>query len=76
MNQPILILTGTTREYTKARQKLNLDPPQAAWLTRPSNLKDLQNPKVYRYGSWKEVPKLPEIEEKLQEVHAEVEDIE
>jgi hypothetical protein len=73
--QVILIMAGTTREYTAARQKLDLDPPQASWLTRPANLKDLFRPKVYRYGSWKALPRLDEIEEKLQEVNAVVEDL-
>jgi len=71
----VYILAGTTREYTAARQKLNLIPPQATWVTRASNLNDLKKPKVYRYGSWKELERIDQIEDKLREVEADIEDI-
>jgi len=73
--QQVYILAGTTREYTKARQKLNLIPNQAFWITRPTNLKGLKKPKVYRYGSWKHLPRIDEIEDKLKEIEAVIEDI-
>ena len=72
----VYILAGTTREYTTARQKLNLLPKHAFWVTRPSNLVGLRSPKVYRYGSWRDLPKAAEIELKLEEIKAVVEDIE
>ncbi len=71
----VYILAGTTREYTTARQKLNLLPKQAFWLTRPSNLSGLRSPKVYRYGTWRNLPKADEIEQKLEEIKAIVENI-
>ncbi len=71
----VYILAGTTREYTTARQKLNLLPKQAFWITRPSNLSGLKKPKVYRYGSWKSLPKAAEIEDKLRDIEAVIEDI-
>jgi hypothetical protein len=73
--EQVYILAGTTREYTTARQKLNLIPKQAYWLTRPANLNGLHSPKVYRYGSWKDLPRIQEIEERLGEIKAVVEDI-
>ena len=79
MNSPIdekfYILAGTSGEYTTARQKLGLVPKQAFWLTRPSLLKDLEAPKVYRYGSWKNLPKLEEIEFQIEASKATVSDI-
>src|SRR5581483_10164350 len=48
----IFILAGSSSQYTAARQRLNLTPREAFWLTRPSDLKDLHSPKVYRFGSW------------------------
>jgi hypothetical protein len=72
----IYILAGTTREYTTARQKLNLIPKQAFWVTRISNLNGLRSPRVYRYGSWKNLPQAGAIEDKLLEIKAVVEDIE
>jgi len=74
-SERIYILAGTTMEYTAARQKLDLVPSQASWLTRPANLDGLRSPKVYRYGSWKSLPRISEIVERLEEVNAIVKDI-
>jgi len=71
----VYILAGTTREYTTARQKLDLIPRQAHWVTRASNLDGLHRPKVYRYGSWKELERIDQIEAKLKEIKAVVEDL-
>ena len=74
-SERIFILAGSTREYTEARQKLNLIPRQASWLTRPANLDGLHSPTVYRFGSWKKLPRISEIEERLEEINAVVTDV-
>jgi hypothetical protein len=74
-SQTIFILTDNTRDYTKARQTLNLVPKQAFWLTSPVNLRGLFNPKVYRCGNWKALPRISEIENALVETKADVEDV-
>ncbi|HMV49427.1 MAG TPA: hypothetical protein PLD20_32375 [Blastocatellia bacterium] len=73
--QAIFILAGTTGEYTAARQQLKLTPLQAHWLTGPSKLKGVSNPKVYRVGSWRSLDRIKAIEAALIEVNAEVLDI-
>ena len=73
--EKVYILAGTTMEYTAARQKLELIPKQAYWLTRPANLDGLRSPKVYRFGSWKNLPRIDEIEQRLEEINAEVTDV-
>ena len=73
--QAILILAGTTSEYTAARQQLKLTPPQAHWLTGASRLNGLSGPKVYRVGSWRTLAKLKAIEAALAEVKAEIIDL-
>lgn len=73
--QVIFILAGTTGEYTAARQYLKLTPLQAHWLTGPSKLKGLSNPKVYRVGSWRSLDRIKAIEAALIEANAEVLDI-
>jgi hypothetical protein len=74
-SERIYILAGTTMEYTAARQKLDLVPAQASWLTRPANLDGLHSPRVYRYGGWKKLPRIDEIEERLIATKAIVEDV-
>ena len=71
----IFILAGTTGEYTAARQQLKLTPPQAYWLTGVSRLKGLSSPKVYRVGSWRNLPRLKAIEAALAEIKAEIIDL-
>jgi hypothetical protein len=73
--QVILILAGTSSQYTEARRALELLPRQAAWLTRPSGLKGLINPKVYRFGSWRSLAQIDAIETALVEAKAEVIDL-
>ena len=74
-DQAILILTGTTSEYTAARQRLKLTPLQSHWLTGASRLNGLSNPKVYRVGSWRTLARIKAIELALAEVHAEIIDL-
>jgi hypothetical protein len=74
-SERIYILAGTTMEYTEARRKLDLVPSQASWLTRPANLDGLHSPRVYRFGSWKKLPRIDEIEERLIATNAIVEDV-
>ncbi|HZS08711.1 MAG TPA: hypothetical protein VFD58_28005 [Blastocatellia bacterium] len=71
----VFILAGNSNEYTKARRKLGLMPPGAFWLSGPSALDGLQRPKVYRYGSWKTLARIIEIEGALRATDAEVIDI-
>lgn len=71
----VFILTGTTGEYTAARQQLRLSPAQAYWLTGAARLKGLSNPTVYRVGSWKSLGRLKAIEEALVATKAEVIDL-
>jgi len=73
--ETVFILAGTTAEYTAARQQLKLTPPQAYWLTGASRLKDTHKPKVYRYGSWRNLDRLKAIEAALVERQAEVIDL-
>jgi hypothetical protein len=73
--QAIFILTGTTGEYTTARQQLMLTPSQAYWLTGASRLKGMSNPKVYRVGSWRTLARIEAIEAALAEVNAEIVDL-
>ena len=73
--QVIFILTATTSEYTTARQQLKLTPQQAQWLTGASRLNGLSTPKVYRFGSWRALPRLKAIEAALTEVQAEIIDL-
>ncbi len=73
--QLILILAGTSSQYTEARRLLELLPRQAAWLTRPAGLKGLSNPKVYRFGSWRSLAQIEAIEAALLEAKAEVIDL-
>lgn len=72
---PIFILAGTSQQYTDARRKLALVPSQAYWLTRPSNLAGKIRPKVYRFGDWKSLTKLQEIEAALVAAEADVTDL-
>lgn len=71
----IFILTGSSLQYTAARRKLGLSPSHATWLTRPSNLVGQQQPKVVRYGDWKSLVRLAEIEAKMTEVAAQIRDL-
>jgi hypothetical protein len=71
----IFILTGTTGEYTVARQQLGLAPSQAYWLTGASRLKGLSCPRVYRVGSWRTLARIEAIETALAEVEAEIIDL-
>lgn len=73
--EPIYILAGTSQQYTDARRKLALIPAQAFWLTSPSLLAGKQNPKVVRYGDWKSLPRIQQIEAALIAVAAEVTDL-
>ncbi|MBL8206873.1 MAG: hypothetical protein JNM09_21755 [Blastocatellia bacterium] len=73
--EPIYILAGTSQQYTDARRKLALIPLQAFWLTRASNLTGKVHPKVYRFGDWKSLVKLREIEAAMTAVQAEVIDL-
>ena len=74
-SEPVLILAGTSHEYTEARRKLDLIPSQATWLTRAANLAGKQRPKVFRFGDWKSLPKVQEIETALATTGAEIVDI-
>ena len=71
----VFILAGDNPEYTKARRKLGLMPPNAYWLAGPSLLAGTHCPKVYRYGSWKTLPRISEIEGVMRAVDAEVVDV-
>ncbi len=71
----VYILAGTSQQYTDARRKLDLTPSQAFWLTRPANLRGKQRPKVYRFGDWKTLVRLREIETAMTEVGAEIADL-
>jgi hypothetical protein len=75
MNQTIYILTGTSGEYTAARQQLNLTPPEAYWLTGASRLKGLSSPTVYRVGSWRTLMRIEAIEAAMAEVKADIIDL-
>ncbi|HZS07788.1 MAG TPA: hypothetical protein VFD58_23335 [Blastocatellia bacterium] len=44
-------------------------------MTRPSDLKDLHSPKVYRFGSWQVLPRIHDIEEALAAAEAEIVDL-
>jgi hypothetical protein len=54
---------------------LDLSPGQASWLTRAANLTGRQRPKVFRFGDWKSLPNIKEIEAALAATQAEVSDI-
>lgn len=73
--EPIFILAGTSQQYTDARRKLALIPLQALWLTSPGKLLGQQSPKVVRFGDWKSLPRIQEIEAALLAVAAEVTDL-
>jgi hypothetical protein len=75
MNQTIFILAGTSSEYTAARQRLKLTPPQANWLTSASPLKGLSSPTVYRSGSWRTLARIEAIKAVMAEVKAEIIDL-
>lgn len=74
-SQPVLILAGSSSQYTAARRKLDLSPAQASWVTRATNVVGRQRPKVYRYGDWKSLPHIKEIEAALAAADAEIVDI-
>ena len=74
-SQPVFILAGTSTQYTEARRKLDLLPAQAAWLTRPSNLAGKRHPKVFRFGDWKSLRNIQEIEEAMTAAEAEISDL-
>jgi hypothetical protein len=74
-SQPVFILAGTSTQYTEARRRLDLLPAQASWLTRPSNLAGKHRPKVFRFGDWKALRNIQEIEEALTVVEAEISDL-
>jgi hypothetical protein len=74
-SDPIFILAGTSQQYTDARRKPALIPAEAFWLTSPAKLTGKQAPKVVRYGDWKGLPKIQEIEAALIAVSAEVTDL-
>lgn len=73
--QSVFILAGSSSQYTDARRKLNLSPAQASWLTRPSNLIGKHRPQVIRFGDWKSLAKIQEIEEAMAAVAAEITDL-
>lgn len=74
-SQAVFILAGTTTQYTAARQRLNLTPGQAFWLTKPSDLQGLRGPKVYRVGTWQSLRRIQEIEAAMAAAEAEVVDL-
>ncbi|MBS1808264.1 MAG: hypothetical protein JST84_08745 [Acidobacteria bacterium] len=74
-SQPVLILAGSSSQYTEARRKLDLLPAEASWLTRVSNLTGKHRPKVFRFGDWKSLPNIKQIEEALEAAEAEMKDI-
>ncbi len=71
----VFILAGSSSQYTAARQLLKLSPGQAFWLTRPSDLNGLRQPKVYRFGTWQALTRLQEIEAALQSAEADISDL-
>ena len=71
----IFILAGSSSQYTDARRKLDLSPAQAFWLTRPSNLVGKHRPQIFRFGDWKSLAKIKEIEVAMTEAEAEVIDL-
>lgn len=73
--KPVFILAGNSTQYSAARQQLGLTPSQASWLTRPMNLAGKSHPKVFRFGDWKSLPNLREIEEAMATAEAEVTDL-
>ncbi|MFN7929673.1 MAG: hypothetical protein U0Y68_17355 [Blastocatellia bacterium] len=74
-SSPVFILAGSSTQYTDARRKLDLLPAQASWLTRAANLAGRQRPTVFRFGDWKSLPNIKEIEAALAATQAEVRDI-
>lgn len=75
MKQTIFILAGTSSEYTAARQRLNLTPIQAYWLTGAARLKGVSGPTVYRIGSWRTLARIEAINAALAEAKAEIIDL-
>ena len=71
----VFIMAGSSSQYTAARQILNLSPREAFWLTRPSDLKDLRSPKVYRFGTWQALPRILDIEAAMAAAEAEIIDL-
>lgn len=71
----IFILAGSSSQYTEARRKLGLAPAQTSWLTRASNLTGKLRPKVIRFGDWKSLPHIKEIEAALATTGAEISDL-
>ncbi len=74
-NQPVLIMAGTSTQYTETRRKLELLPKETRWLTRPTGLDGLAKPKVYRVGSWKDLAQVEGLEVALRAVQAEIIDL-
>lgn len=75
-NELVFILSGEhPQQYTEARRKLDLLPAQTTWLTRPSNLAGKHRPKVFRFGDWKLLRNIQEIERALAAAEAEITDI-
>ena len=73
--QVVLILAGTSTQYTEARRRLDLVPKEAKWLTRPSGLHELERPKVYRFGSWRDLAEIEAVESALAAINAEIIDL-
>lgn len=73
--QSVFILAGSSSQYTDARRKLELSPAQASWLTRASNLMGKHRPQVFRFGDWKSLSKIQEIEAAMTAAEAEVVDL-
>ena len=73
--QPVFILAGNSTQYSAARQQLGLSPAQASWLTRPMNLAGKHHPKVIRFGDWKSLPNVREIEAAMATAEAEITDL-
>lgn len=73
--QPLFILACSSSQYTDARRKLELSPREALWLTRPSDLKGKHRPKIFRYGDWKALARIKEIEVAITETEAEITDL-
>ena len=75
-SERIFIMTGMNpQQYTEARRRLDLLPSEAAWLTRPSNLAGKHRPKVFRFGDWKSLAKIQEIEAAMAATEAEIVDL-
>lgn len=74
-NQTVLIMAGTSTQYTETRRKLELLPKETRWLTRPAGLDGLAKPKVYRVGSWKDLAQLEGLEVALRAAQAEIIDL-